>query len=323
MENKLISIIIPVYNVESYLERCIKSIIDQSYTNLEIILIDDGSTDSSASICKKYAEIDSRIIFLQQNNAGQAVARNNGLSIASGEYIGFVDSDDFVAHNMYEELMNLIVTYNVKIACCGFEKVFSTEQRLNTFINDLSVKLVEGKDIAREICKGVTLKTYVWDKLFHRSVFNEKRFPEGRYFEDTTLVCDLLCSVNAVVITGTKLYGYTIRNNSTMTLRSKKRYEDEITAYRDQLAVISKLDIAESQFVEVRLVEAIRYYLEICRKNEIDPELIKLMRKLYRKNISLLLSRKQVSLLTKMASLLCVLFPYLYIQLVKRIKNNG
>ena len=120
MENNLISIIVPIYNSENYIKKCLDSILAQTYSNLEVILIDDGSTDNSYNICKDYQKKDNRIVLLQQKNAGVSRARNHGLEVAKGEYIGFVDSDDYIEPEMYEILLNSIIESNSKIAICNY-----------------------------------------------------------------------------------------------------------------------------------------------------------------------------------------------------------
>lgn len=125
--NDLISIIVPVYNVEKYLNKCIDSIINQTYKNIEIILVDDGSTDNSGKICDEYLLRDSRIKVIHKNNGGLSSARNEGINISSGEYIGFVDSDDWVEPNMYEEMYKKILYSNADIVDCGYWKEYENK----------------------------------------------------------------------------------------------------------------------------------------------------------------------------------------------------
>ena len=134
-----ISVIIPVYNVCNYLDRCIQSVLTQTYKDLEIILVDDGSTDESGKLCDIYKERDERIIVIHQKNQGVSCARNAGINIASGEYIGFVDADDYIEKNMYEELSSKIYFGNVKneIIVCSFNRINNNEKRVFTYrIND-------------------------------------------------------------------------------------------------------------------------------------------------------------------------------------------
>ena len=121
---ELVSIIVPIFNVDKYLEKCIKSIINQTYRNLEIILINDGSTDNSYQICKKYSEQDSRIVLIDKQNGGSASAKNYGLKIAKGDYISFVDSDDFVELDMIEYMVNTIKKFNTDIVQCEFVNLY-------------------------------------------------------------------------------------------------------------------------------------------------------------------------------------------------------
>ena len=132
MKSDLISIIVPVYKVEKYIDECIKSIINQTYTNLEIILIDDGSPDNCGKICDEYAKNDKRIKVIHQKNMGQSVARNVGLEYAKGDYIGFVDSDDYIKNNMFEVLHNNLVSYNADISICNIIKVKNNKLEKST-----------------------------------------------------------------------------------------------------------------------------------------------------------------------------------------------
>ncbi len=182
----LISVIVPVYKVEDFLDECVESIVCQTYTNLEIILVDDGSTDSCPAKCDYWAQKDQRIVVLHKENGGLSSARNAGLEIATGEYIGFVDSDDYIAPNMYEELLkgfqngaNLAVTCGMVVAfndCKKFpynEKWLVSESRITSY-NEFYVKILNS-----DVCHTV------WSKLYRFDVIKKIRFKEGRNNEDT------------------------------------------------------------------------------------------------------------------------------------------
>lgn len=190
----LISIIVPVYNVESYLEQCIDSILAQTYKNLEIILVDDGSTDRSGEICDRYAEQDSRIRVVHQVNNGSSRARNAGLEICHGDYLGFIDGDDYVAPDMYRILLDNLRREDADISVCDSYAVFpdhiEISEHENVFFAFSGKKAAESLFIRNKTFSG-GVKRVVWNKLYRRSVFFSENgdcvvFPEKKesYGED-------------------------------------------------------------------------------------------------------------------------------------------
>ena len=151
MEKPLISIIIPVYKVEKYLEKCIKSVLDQTYKNLQIILVDDGSPDNCGNICDNYAKIDNRIEVIHKANGGLSEARNVGLKVARGEYIGFVDSDDYVSNEMFENLYNTLISNDVDVSICNFYTVINNKNIIKNADN--GVEIYNKLEILKEILK--------------------------------------------------------------------------------------------------------------------------------------------------------------------------
>ena len=167
----LLTIIIPVYNTEKYLERCVESVRNQTYDNLEIILIDDGSTDASGGICDRLAEEDGRIVVLHKKNGGQSSARNMGLDIATGELIGFVDSDDYIVPDMYETLYNLMNEYEAEISCCNFEKRgLKGHEEYNSDVLD-EVSVFSREESLKTLLECKRIAYVVWNKLYKRKTF--------------------------------------------------------------------------------------------------------------------------------------------------------
>ena len=226
MRNELITVMIPLYNVDDYLATCIESVLVQTYTNLEILLVDDGSTDDSARICDEYASKDSRIQVIHKKNEGQSVARNLCIDIAKGEYLIFVDSDDYITPDYIEVLYNLIKKYNCKVAV----SVLQTFQ--------------EGKEPVmpdyryEEKClspsKAVELMNYqekfdTWPvcKLYHKSIFaSGLRYPNGLIFEDFAITYLLLFESDKVAYCNKPTYFYLLRAGSTEGEKfSKKKME--------------------------------------------------------------------------------------------------
>ena len=215
MDNSLISVIIPVYNTEKYLSRCLDSVINQTYDNLEVLLIDDGSTDNSGRICDEYAERDSRIRVIHKENAGQATARNLGLRICKGSYIGFVDSDDWIELTMYADMLTALQENKADFVVCGRNNVNDDYE----IINQLFV-YVQGFDMTQEDAVKRFL-TYdgidgsSCDKLFRRKVLEGLTYPSGYICEDLPFIYNSIKNSTIIIHTGKPLYNYFQRKGST------------------------------------------------------------------------------------------------------------
>ena len=224
----VVSIIVPVYNVKSYVGECVESLCRQTYTNLEILLVDDGSTDGSGEVCDEYAGRDERIRVIHQANRGLSGARNMGLDDARGEYIAFVDSDDLVSTNYVETLYELLMKYEADIAACAYVKG-TTEQ-----LTDIREKVLS-LDNVKEICmpsvkvlkqwhgKYKQQETVAWNKLYCREVWNGRkkiRFPESRNHEDVLISHLVVQGAKTIVLTTEILYFYRIRKGS-ITLQTE------------------------------------------------------------------------------------------------------
>ena len=194
-KSDLISVIVPVYNMEQYLERCINSIKKQSYSNLEIILVDDGSTDHSADMCDTYAQEDQRIKVIHKVNGGLSDARNAGLAIATGAYIGYVDSDDWIEPQMYQKMYEACIENEAQVAVCRYAKVYSDEtirggnHKTTVFERDsiLKVYLSDNSDYI--------VYNSVWSKLFAREIIVGEIFPVGKNSEDIMYTTRAFCKV--------------------------------------------------------------------------------------------------------------------------------
>lgn len=183
MLNPKLSIIVPVFNAEKYLERCIKSILNQTYNNLEIILVNDGSTDKSLDICDFFAKVDSRISLISKINGGVASARNKGLEIASGEYIGFVDSDDHIDKYMYEKMVREAMIKEADIIECGY--LTSDEEDNNKKHYQLNNQVIEGNyNCCYSYLKNENTTNFNVNKLYKSTIVNELRYPNYKYSED-------------------------------------------------------------------------------------------------------------------------------------------
>lgn len=224
-----ISVIVPVYNVEKYLERCLNSIIHQSLKEIEIICINDGSTDNSLSILEKFAEIDKRIIILNQQHTGPSAARNEALKIAKGEYVGYVDSDDSISENFYELLYSNAKKYGADIACGEIYKLNArNNKKVLKFNNFKTYKKTEQKYKACNIPR----LNYIWNKIYNREALLKSKltFEENVVFEDIFWTHQVIHKLGMLVTVPKAKYNYFINQNSITTTDNSKSLEDYYNA---------------------------------------------------------------------------------------------
>lgn len=207
----MISIIVPVYNMESYLQQCLDSILSQTLKDWECILVDDGSTDRSGKICDDYAKQDSRFKVVHTENGGLSAARNKGLEIARSEFIGFVDSDDYIHPEMYENLYELITKYDADVVQTGCSYIFKTYNRPKRFVKD--IEILDQKETALQLIESKKIANYVWTKLFRRHVISSP-FPTGLVFEDMYVMSDWTKNIHKFIISPTVHYCYRKRKSS-------------------------------------------------------------------------------------------------------------
>lgn len=220
----LVSVIVPVYNVSAYLEECIRSICGQTYQNLEIILVDDGSTDGSGEICDRFAKKDERILVRHQENEGLSAARNAGLNLSHGKYLSFVDADD-VVHRCYVEILyHLCRAESCKISCCGYQ-TFSQAVFTDQEDNDAriaGVEVLERKSALSKLnkwrCVEATAMVIVCNKMYKREIWREIRFPVGTWHEDEFIIHHVLGSTDRIAVTRRALYGYRKHKGSYMSI---------------------------------------------------------------------------------------------------------
>lgn len=240
MENKLVSVIVPVYNVEEYLVKSVDSILNQTYENLEIILVDDGSTDMSGAMCDSFKEQDGRIKVIHKKNGGLSDARNAGLEIATGDYIGYVDSDDWAEPDMFELMVTNCEKYGADVAACRYSKVYK-----NLTVNestDLILHMTRDEALETYICENVERPIYnsVWSKLFKRDLVKDYRFPVGKKSEDIMYTTKAFCNMNSCVYIDKALYNYVCdREGSIMAVKNGKHMlEDELPFFREGVEYI-------------------------------------------------------------------------------------
>lgn len=239
MTKPLISIIVPVYRAEKYLAKCVESLLSQTYKNIEIILVDDGSPDKSGEICDQFREKDRRVKVIHQDNGGQSKARNMALSVAKGEYIGFVDSDDWIDSDMYSVLFDNLQLSQSDISCCQFRRVDEDgntadtvlEKKVNSYDNLSAMKvLIEDREIGSHPCT----------KLFKCGLFKDVQFPIGRVYEDIAIMHIIFSKAKRVVVTSERKYNYLINANSTSYTQTPKWGYSLFCAFGDRYEFISE-----------------------------------------------------------------------------------
>lgn len=275
--DQLISIIVPVYNVEEYLKECIDSILNQTYKNLEIILVNDGSTDKSGSICEDYAKVDSRIKVVHKKNGGLSDARNLGLDRALGEYVIFIDSDDYIDQRMCEILLNYANKYSVDIVSCNFKRVFENNIiEFNVPLFKEKIKIFTNDEVLEKYFLTLAPEIFAtWNKLYKKSLFftDEKiRFPVNRLHEDIATTYRLYAESKKVVLLNELLYNYRQRSNSIMKKISHKNIEDLIKNMKEYIAFANLKDFKYP--VQIGLIKSYLIY-SLWSKNIKDDKFLK------------------------------------------------
>jgi glycosyltransferase involved in cell wall biosynthesis len=248
LEQPLISVVIPVYNVEKYLEQCLVSVIFNSYKNLEIIVVDDGTPDNSADIYNKYAELDKRIKIIVQENAGLSAARNVGIETAGGKYIHFVDSDDYIDLNFYEELINDALQYDADIVACGI-KMSNT-----VVIIEYSHRIICA-DLYTKIQKLMCAKHgYAVRYLLRRQflIENKIEFAVGKSFEDLPFTLTAVKAANRVAINPNTFYHYIRRPGTISTAKGRRKFRQ--WAYDFRNAFLKENNLPKSLLEEPKIV---------------------------------------------------------------------
>jgi len=223
----LVSIIIPVYNAAGFLSRCVESILKQTYTSLEIILINDGSKDNSGDLCDQYTQIDDRIKVIHQINAGVSAARNAGLKIATGDYIGFVDSDDWIDPEMYTKMVDAALASSKKIIVCGH-----ADYRINGAINEKSFENLAGSMETNKslqvLLSDKYFEGYPWNKMFDKNIVQSVRFDERIHFCEDVLFCfQIFQQSEGIIYIPDVLYHHCLSASSAMVNFNQKRLTEQ------------------------------------------------------------------------------------------------
>lgn len=247
MNNDLITIVVPVYNVERYLYKCVNSIINQTYKNMEIILVDDGSTDKSSLICDELAKQDSRIVVLHKQNGGLSSARNAGIEFAKGKYIGFIDSDDYIDERMFELLHNALIDNNADLSVCNYSWVNEDGVAFNS--TNLSSCVYDAKEVLEKyLLDDMASWVIACNKLYNIHLFCDIKYPVGKINEDSFVIHKILDKCTTIATTEESLYMYLQRSDSIMNSSFK----------------LSSLDVVESHY------DRTEYYLNSSLNNRYE-----------------------------------------------------
>ena len=268
--DELVSIIVPVYNVEKYLPECIDSILNQSYKNLEIILVDDGSTDESGRICDLYAKEDRRIKVVHKQNGGLSDARNAGIEESKGEYLAFVDSDDSIQYHYVEKMLNVMANSHCDVVQCAYERIFEDGRHVPYGVISLEA---DGRTIQNYFYESIYNPEgfdVACNKLYKRGLFAQIRYPLGRLHEDIATTYKVLFEATKIVVIPEVLYHYRVRQGSITSGESLQSLLDWQEAEAERLQFYSQNDMIQMKKLSLK-----RYYyrLYICiRHREIRKE---------------------------------------------------
>lgn len=317
-----ISVIVPVYNVEKYLRKCVDSIITQTFEDLEIILVDDGSKDSSGKICDEYAAKDERIIVIHKENGGLSSARNAGIEKAQSSYLGFVDSDDYIAENMYEKLYNMTISNDADLVMCDLYHCY--EGKTPEKNSCIEKYVLNTEEAIKTVLEAKKTSVTAVNKLYKKELFTNIRYPEGKLSEDAFVIVDLLMQAKKIVFTSEQFYYYVHRKNSITSSAYKPKDLNVLEAYSKNRKIIQKNFPNLVDTAEMRYMWANFYVLDkMClSKNMTDKETEKKIIKNLRHNYRFIMKDTRFNTSRKIAMKLLMVNKYLYKICVLLNKKN-
>ena len=309
MKDSKISVIVPIYNMEKYLERCVDSILAQTYTNLEIILVDDGSSDLSPEICDRYAQADSRVKVVHKTNGGLSSARNAGLDIATGDYIGFVDSDDYISADMYRILAERLENSDCEIANVMYVRADEEGNTTPSNVPHATDKEIGSEQFIRELMLH-TGDVSVWSKLFQIEMLKEIRFPEGKLNEDLLFMLEVFTKVNKVAFAAHIGYYYFTRSESISSGYGKAVIDMVGNSLKAKEIVRNAFPNLRKESERFAIFQHMAYLLivparDAVKSNEVYTSAVKYLRK----NAFRGLFNKYLSLKNKIAIMLLAVMP--------------
>lgn len=318
MEDIIISVIVPAYNIDTYIGRCLESLMKQTYTNLEIIVVDDGSTDKTGEVIEKYAVMDRRITPIHKKNGGVSSARLTGIDRATGLYIGFVDGDDYVEPEMFEHLLSNAVQYHADIAHCGYKMIFPNGH-IDYYYNTKKLIMQNNMTGLKDLVSGVFVEPGLWNKLFSKRLFDnlsehEQIITSVKINEDLLLNYFLFRKAKLSVYEDICPYNYILRQNSAVTSSvNENKLKDPIKVMK--VICTNSSDCSEIYKVaEERLVNQMVGIAVMSDKAQ--PELIRPYRAKIRKELKskliYIMKNKYFSKATKVKALWTILWPFSY-----------
>lgn len=316
----LVSVIVPVYNTKEYLIKCLESIINQTYTNLEIIIIDDGSNDGSYDICDKYLELDSRIKVIHNTNRGVSVTRNIGIDIATGKYILFIDSDDWVEKNYIEVLYNNI--QNSDISICSYYTV--TKRNVNIINDDKKIEKIDKIVGLKYLIGNEQYRGYLWNKLFKLDIIknnNIKFKPDIYIYEDLLFVAEYINAADNITYIHQSLYYYRMRKSSSLNQEFTMKNMTKIKAFKmlESIYTKDKKELYE-KYRYWYLKEALFLNMELSNNNQYEKELAEI-KMIINNNYDFCIKNNQYNNSQKLNIFMYKKFPYI-IKFLRNIKFN-
>jgi glycosyltransferase involved in cell wall biosynthesis len=259
IDSEMISVIVPVYNVEKYIDKCVQSIVNQTYTNLEIILVDDGSTDSSYQRCMDWTQIDSRIVTYTKENGGLSDARNYGLNKANGTMVTYIDSDDWVHQDLIKKLYEAICINNAEVAICRLKRCRQEKDAETVTFSKSKIESISGETALEEMLYQKKFDTSACGKLYRMNIAGKFLFPKGKLYEDLFTLYKILYNAPVVSYISDQLYFYRFNANSIMNYRFSVRKFDEIDA-ADEI-----VDFLEDKNMNLKQAGFARQYSSYCQ----------------------------------------------------------
>lgn len=301
----LVTVIIPVYNIENYVDECIISVLNQTYQKIEVIIIDDGSTDKSGAKCDRYC--DDRITVIHQENKGLAETRNVGIAAANGEYIYFIDSDDYISKTLIENLLVSIVKTGSLIACCDY-----TRKKENLYLGDVTdVKIMDTFSAINGLFNDKGYRFYVWNKMFHRSIFEHVTFPKGELYEDIKPMYQAFKRINHVAYVNKPLYFYRNRPGSITHKYNIRRY-DRVMAINYIMRDCKDNPELFSSLIPKYASNYLYYLNESYRAGVVIPAIDKKLQVLVKKKWKRIIKSDGLELTTKISLLILGISPAIY-----------
>lgn len=319
-----VSIIVPIYKVEKYLKKCVDSLLNQTLKDIEIILVDDGSPDTCGKICDEYAKKDKRIKVIHKENEGLSMSRNIGIVHAESEYIGFIDSDDYVAEDMYELLYNNIIKYQADISICGLYDCYS-KNKIPQYCNENECLVLNNKEALKIALEGIKFSVNATNKLYKKDLFSDIKFPKGKLSEDAFTIPQILSISSKVVFDSSPKYYYIHRENSITTSQFKKNDFNVVEAYEKNLNLIEKSFPELKKQAQFRLLWSYTYVLDkmILSPNIDDMESYKkVISKLKHETINILLN-PFFSVKRKVVTVILLFSPKIYGFMLKYQKRKN